>query len=153
MLDVAKYTLADLQDLKLTKYDPKDHEQDPGDRQPLYYYVLRIPPCRRRAKIADDLPPSPQRANQALNLPAIERVMIAHTSNPGGACGIFERGKNCPIPTPCNQTQTVSFPWELGKLAILSGTWKSLQESSTTPGFSANNNALWYLCAWHGVQQ
>ena len=56
LLDVAKYTVADLQDLKLLKYDPKDHEQDPGDRQPLYYYLLRIPGFRRRAKVADHLP-------------------------------------------------------------------------------------------------
>ena len=119
MLDVAKYTPADLQDLKLTKYDPKDHEQDPGDRQPLYYYVLRIPGFRRRAKIADDLPPSPQRANQALNLPAIEHVMISHTSNPGGARGILKR---LPHPDSMYQIQIVSFPWGLGNLAILSGT-------------------------------
>ena len=70
MFDDAKYTPADLQDLKLTKYDPKDHEQDPGERKPLFHYVLRIPGFRRRAKIADALPPSPQRANQALNLPS-----------------------------------------------------------------------------------
>ena len=30
MLDVAKYTTADLNDNRLTKYDPKNHEQDPG---------------------------------------------------------------------------------------------------------------------------
>ena len=111
MLDVAKYTLADLQDLKLTKYDPKDHEQNPGDRQPLYYYVLRIPACRHRAKIADDLPPSPQRANQALNLPAIEHVMIAHTSNPGGACGILKEAKIAPSRLHVSDSNSVCMAW------------------------------------------
>ena len=96
LLDVAKYNVADLQNLKLLKYDPKDHEQDPGDRQPLYYYLLRIPGFRRRAKIADHLPPAPQRANQALNLEAIEHVMISHTSNPGGASGILKEAKIAP---------------------------------------------------------
>ena len=62
MFDVANYTTADLLDIRMTQYDPKDHEQDPGDRLPLYYYVIRIPGW---AKIADNVPPAPQRANQA----------------------------------------------------------------------------------------
>ena len=133
MLDVAKYTLADLQDLKLTKYDPKDHEQNPGDRQPLYYYVLRIPACRHRAKIADDLPPSPQRANQALNLPAIEHVMIAHTSNPGGACGILKEAKIAPSRLHVSDSnsfislgarKTGYLEWDMKEFArIIHNTW------------------------------
>ena len=96
MLDVAKYKVSDLQDLKLLKYDPQDHEQDPGDRQPLYYYLQRIPGFRQRAKIPDHQPPPPQRANQALNLEAVEHVMISHTSNPGGASGILKEAKIAP---------------------------------------------------------
>ena len=41
MLDVTNYTRVDLLDLRLTVYyDPKDHENYPGDRQPLLYHVL-----------------------------------------------------------------------------------------------------------------
>ena len=93
MSDVANYTTADLLDIRMTQYDPKDHEQDPGDRLPLYYYVIRIPGW---AKIADNVPPAPQRANQARGLPAIEHIMIIHTSNPGGARGILTEPKIAP---------------------------------------------------------
>ena len=93
MFDVANYTTADLLDIRMTQYDPKDHEQDPGDRLPLYYYVIRIPGW---AKIADNVPPAPQRANQARGLPAIEHIMIIHTSNPGGARGILTEPKIAP---------------------------------------------------------
>ena len=133
MLDVTKYTPADLQDLKLTKYDPKDHEQDPGDRQPLYYYVLRIPGFRRRARIADDLPPSPQRASHALNLPAIEHVMISHTSNPGGARGILTQAKIAPSRLhvsdsnsffPLGARKTGNLEWDMKEFArIIHNTW------------------------------
>ena len=80
----------------MTKYDPKDHEQDPGYRLPLYYYVVRIPGFRKRARIPDTMPPAPQRANQSRGLKAIEHVMITHTSNPGGARGILNEAKIAP---------------------------------------------------------
>lgn len=35
MLDDSKYTTADLMDVRLATYDPKDHEQGPGDRLPI----------------------------------------------------------------------------------------------------------------------
>ena len=133
LLDVAKYTVADLQDLKLLKYDPKDHEQDPGDRQPLYYYLLRIPGFRRRAKIADHLPPAPQRANQALNLEAIEHVMISHTSNPGGASGILKEARIAPsrLHVPDSNSffslgarKTGNLEWDMKEFArIIHNTW------------------------------
>ena len=133
MLDAAKYNVADLQDLKLLKYDPKDHEQDPGDRQPLYYYLLRIPGFRRRAKIADHLPPAPQRANQALNLEAIEHVMISHTSNPGGASGILKEAKIAPSRLHVSNSnsffslgarKTGHLEWDMKEFArIIHNTW------------------------------
>ena len=133
MLDAAKYNVADLQDLKLLKYDPKDHEQDPGDRQPLYYYLLRIPGFRRRAKIADHLPPAPQRANQALNLEAIEHVMISHTSNPGGASGILKEAKIAPSRLHVSDSnsffslgarKTGHLEWDMKEFArIIHNTW------------------------------
>ena len=133
LLDAAKYTTADLQDLKLLKYDPKDHEQDPGDRQPLYYYLLRIPGFRRRAKIADNLPPAPQRANQALNLQAVEHVMISHTSNPGGASGILKEAKIAPSRLHVSDSnsffslgarKTGNLEWDMKEFArIIHNTW------------------------------
>ena len=51
MLDLTGYKPEDLLDLRITSYDPKDHEADPGDRQPLHYYVLRVPGFRKRAQI------------------------------------------------------------------------------------------------------
>jgi len=58
--------------------------------------VIRIPGFRRRAKIADNVPPAPQRANQARGLPAIEHILVIHTSNPGGARGILTEPKIAP---------------------------------------------------------
>ena len=133
LLDVAKYTVAALQDLKLLKYDPKDHEQDPGDRQPLYYYLLRIPGFRRRAKVADHLPPAPQRANQALNLEAVEHVMISHTSNPGGASGILKEARIAPSRLHVSDSnsffslgarRTGNLEWDMKEFArIIHNTW------------------------------
>ena len=133
LLDVAKYTVADLQDLKLLKYDPKDHEQHPGDRQPLYYYLLRIPGFRRRGKVADHLPPAPQRANQALNLEAVEHVMISHTSNPGGASGILKEARIAPSRLHVSDSnsffslgarKTGNLEWDMKEFArIIHNTW------------------------------
>ena len=96
MLDLSNYTTNDLLDIRLTKYDPKDHEQDPEDRLPLFYYVMRVPGFRKRARIPDSDPPEPQRANQSRNMKAIEHIMICHTSNPGGAKGILNEAKIAP---------------------------------------------------------
>ena len=96
LLDQTGYKPEDLLDLRLTSYDPKDHEQDPGDRQPLHHYVLRAPGFRKRAQIPDEFPPGPQRAAPARGLKHIEHVMICHTSNPGGAHGILQDAKIAP---------------------------------------------------------
>ena len=144
-LDVAKYNVADLQDLKLLKYDPKDHEQDPGDRQPLYYYLLRIPGFRRRAKIADHLPPAPHRANQALNLEAIEHVMISHTSNPGGASGILKEAKIAPSRLHVSDSNSF-FPWEPGKLAILEWDMKEFARIIHNTWFLSKQTMLFSIC-------
>ena len=95
-MDQTGYKPVDLLDLRLTNYDPKDHEQDPGDRQPLHYYVLRVPGFRKRAQIPDEIPPEPQRAAPATGLKHVEHVMICHTSNPGGARGILQDAKIAP---------------------------------------------------------
>lgn len=62
----------------------------------MYYYVVRIPGFRNRARIPDNLPPAPQRANQSRGLKAIEHIMITHTSNPGGARGMLNEAKIAP---------------------------------------------------------
>ena len=61
-----------------------------------YYYVSRIPGFRPRANIAEGLPPERQRANQSRGLPAIEHIMITHTSNPAQACGILKEARIAP---------------------------------------------------------
>ena len=99
LLDVTGYKPEDLLDLRITSYDPKDHEQDPGDKEPLHYYVLRMPGLKKRAQIPDEFPPDPQRAAPARGLKHIEHVMITHTSNPGGARGILQE-ENCSFSTP-----------------------------------------------------
>ena len=83
MLDQTGYTTSDLLDLRITADDPKDHEHDPGDRQPLYYYVLRVPASRTKAGTPTDLPPETPRAVPARGLSTIEHEMITHTSNIG----------------------------------------------------------------------
>ena len=133
MFDVANYTTAHLLDIRMTQYDPKDHEQDPGDRLPLYYYVVRILGFRRRAKIADNVPPTPQRANQARGPPAIEHIMITHTSNPGGARGILTEAKIAPsrlhIPDSnsffsLGARKTGNLEWDMKEFArIIHNTW------------------------------
>ena len=96
MLDLTGYKPEDLLDLRITSYDPKDHEADPGDRQPLHYYVLWVPGFRKRAQIPKEFPPDPQRAAPARGLKHIEHVMVTHTSNRGGARGISQEAKIAP---------------------------------------------------------
>lgn len=41
MFDLSNYTVNDLLDIRMAKYDPKDHEQEPGERLPLFIILLR----------------------------------------------------------------------------------------------------------------
>ena len=133
MLDLSNYTTNDLLDIRLTKYDPKDHEQDPGERLPLYYYVIRVPGFRKRARIPETLPPPPQRANQSRGLQAIEHVMITHTSNPGGARGILNEAKIAPSRLHVEDSnsffslgarKTGDLEWDMKEFArIIHNTW------------------------------
>ena len=133
LLDVSGYKTEDLLDLRITSYDPKGHETDPGDRKPLHYYVLRVPGFRKRAQIPQEFPPDPQRAAPARGLKTIEHVMITHTSNRGGARGILEEAKIAPsrLHTPESNSffslgarKTGANEWDAKELArIIHSTW------------------------------
>ena len=133
LLDVSGYKIEDLLDLRITSYDPKDHEADPGNREPLHYYVLRIPGFRKRSQVPPEFPPDPQRAAPARGLKTIEHVMITHTTNKGGARGIFEDGKIAPsrlhIPDSnsffsLGARKTGANEWDAKELArIINSTW------------------------------
>ena len=133
LLDVTGYKPEDLLDLRITTYDPQDHEQDPGDKKPLHYYVLRMPGLKKRAQIPDEFPPDPQRAAPARGLKHIEHVMITHTSNPGGARGILQEAKIAPSRLHNSTSnsffslgarRTGSNEWDAKELArIIHSTW------------------------------
>ncbi len=133
LLDVSGYKTEDLLDLRITSYDPKGHETDPGDRKPLHYYVLRVPGFRKRAQIPQEFPPDPQRAAPARGLKTIEHVMITHTSSRGGARGILEEAKIAPsrLHTPESNSffslgarKTGANEWDAKELArIIHSTW------------------------------
>ena len=54
LLDVSGYKTDDLLDLRITSYDPKDHETDPANKEPLYYYV-----CLTDSRVQKTIPGSP----------------------------------------------------------------------------------------------
>ena len=99
----------------------------------LFYYVIRIPGFRKRARIPDTMPPAPQRANQSRGLPAIEHVMITHTSNPGGARGILNEAKRAPPRRHVSDSnsffslgarKTGDLEWDMKEFArIIHNTW------------------------------
>ena len=60
MLHQTEYATNDLLDLRLSVYDPKDHEVEPGDLHSLYQYIFRVPGLvTRAAQIPVDCPPEP----------------------------------------------------------------------------------------------
>jgi len=79
------------------------------------------------------MPPAPQRANQSRGLPAIEHVMITHTSNPGGARGILNEAKRAPPRRHVSDSnsffslgarKTGDLEWDMKEFArIIHNTW------------------------------